>query len=83
MQDAKEKEKKSRSRWLYGRIDKADKLADVLEELLNDEPDYNSIVANLVGCSMCDIERGDYTVDENGSDVGDDYNVDSYPNFEF
>ena len=72
MQDAKEK--KNRSKWLYGRIDKADKLADVLEELLNDEPDYNSIVANLVGCSMCDVERGEYTVDDNGGDLGDNVN---------
>ena len=69
MQDAKKRSPKTR--FLYGRIENCDKLADVLAELLQDEPDYNSIVAELVGCSMCDVERGEYTVDENGDDIGD------------
>ena len=69
MQDAKEKN--NRSKWLYGKIDRADKLTKILEEMLEDEPDFDSIVAGLVGCSMCDVERGDYTVDENGDDLGD------------
>lgn len=69
MQDAKKK--KERSSWLYGKLDRADKLTNILAELLEDEPDFDSIVAELVGCSMCDVERGDYTVDENGDDLGD------------
>ena len=69
MQDAKEKN--NRSKWLYGKIDRADKLTKILEELLEDEPDFDSIVAGLVGCSMCDVERGEYTVDDNGDDLGD------------
>lgn len=81
MQDAKKRSPKTR--FLYGRIENCDKLADVLAELLQDEPDYNSIVAELVGCSMCSYENGSNSIDDNGSDVGDDYNVDSYPNFEF
>lgn len=69
MQDAKKK--KERSNWLYGKLDRADKLTNILAELLEDKPDFDSIVAELVGCSMCDVERGDYTVDENGDDLGD------------
>ena len=49
----------------------ADYSQELYEEMLQDEPDFDSIVAGLVGCSMCDVERGDYTVDENGDDLGD------------
>lgn len=76
MQDAK-------SRFLYGRIGNHDKLAEVLAELLQDEPDYDSIVAELVGCSMCSYRNGRDSIDDNGDDIGDDYDRNNRLNFEF
>lgn len=70
MQDAKEK--KNRTRWLYGKLDRADKLTNILSGLLQEEPDYNSIVAELVGCSMCSYENGSNSIDDNGADIGDE-----------
>ena len=65
--------KNKRSEWLYGRIS-PDKTLEVLQELLNEEPDYNAILANLAGCSMASAERGDFGVDDSGDDLGDDWN---------
>lgn len=78
MKDAKKRNGKTH--FIYGRIEKYDKLADVLAEMLEDEPDYNSIIANLAGCSMCNYEIGHDSIDDNGVDIGDD--VDGL-NFEF
>lgn len=49
-------------------------LTDVLADLLSEEADYRVITARLAGCSMVAIERNDYTVDDNGNDLGDDVN---------
>ncbi len=76
MQDAK-------SRFLYGRIENYDKLSEVLSELLQDEPDYDSIVAELVGCSMCCYQNGSDSIDDNGSDVGDNFDNGDCLNYEF
>ena len=68
----KDASKKKRSTWIYVRTEKADRLADVLAGHLQDEPDYNSILANLVGCTMCAYENGSNSIDDNGDDVGDE-----------
>ena len=65
-----EQNKNNRSQWLYGRI-VPDQLTETLAELLNEEPDYDAIIAEAVGCSMADWQRGEYGVDENGDDLGD------------
>lgn len=49
-------------------------LTDVLADILSEEADYRVITARLAGCSMVAIERNDYTVDDNGNDLGDDVN---------
>lgn len=67
----KNNRKNNRSRWLYGRIT-PDRLTEVLAELLQEEPDYNAIIAEAVGCSMADWQRGEYSVDDSGDDFGDD-----------
>ena len=62
--------KNKRSEWLYGRIS-PDKTLEVLQELLQETPDYNAILANLAGCSIATWERGDFGVDDSGDDLGD------------
>lgn len=72
MKDAKKKNKKST--YLFARLRPSYDLTDVLTELLADEPDYTRLTAELAGVSMVAVERGEYSVDESGDDVGD--NVD-------
>jgi len=69
MKDAKKKNKKST--YLFARLRPSYDLTDVLAELLTDEPDYTRLTAELAGVSMVAVERGDYTVDDNGNDLGD------------
>lgn len=65
-----QKKKKSPFSFLRPSYDLTDVLADILAE----EADYRVITARLAGCSMVAIERNDYTVDDNGNDLGDDVN---------
>lgn len=77
MKDAQKKNKKST--YLFARLRPSYDLTDILADLLADEPDYNRLTAELAGVSMVAVERGEYTVDESGDDVGDgvdDWNLD-------
>lgn len=85
MKDAKNQNlKKNRkpgkkATYLFARLRPSYDLTDVLAELLTDEPDYTRLTAELAGVSMVAVERGDYTVDDNGNDLGDnvdDWNLD-------
>ena len=42
------------------------------------EPDYAAIMAELAGCSMVAWESGSNSIDDNGADTGDGYDVDAY-----
>ena len=75
MKDAKKRN--SKTRFLYGKIGSSDRLADVLAELIQDEPDYNLILAELVGCSMCSYQNGYDSIDDNGADFGDNYSIEN------
>ena len=72
MKDAQKKNKKST--YLFARLRPSYDLTDVLADLLADEPDYNRLTAELAGVSMVAVERGEYNVDDNGDDVGDNVN---------
>ena len=74
MKDAQKKNKKST--YLFARLRPSYDLTDVLTELLADEPDYNRLTAELAGVSMVAVERGNYTVDDNGNDLGDNVDLD-------
>lgn len=39
--------------------------------------EYNALMAQLAGVSMCAFENGYNSVDDNGDDFGDDVNVNS------
>lgn len=69
--------KDAKTRFLYGKIGSSDRLADVLAELLQEEPDYDSIVAEIVGCSMCYYQNGYNSIDDNGADFGDNYSIEN------
>ncbi len=71
--DAKKNHKKAT--YLFARLRPSYDLTDILADLLADEPDYNRLTAELAGVSMVAVERGEYTVDDDGNDLGD--NVDS------
>lgn len=72
--DAQKKNKKST--YLFARLRPSYDLTDVLAELLADEPDYTRLTAELAGVSMVAVERGEYNVDDNGDDVGDNVDFD-------
>ena len=80
MKDANKKNRKNKkATYLFARLRPSYDLTDVLAELLTDEPDYTRLTAELAGVSMVAVERGDYTVDDNGNDLGDnvdDWNLD-------
>ncbi|MBQ6616323.1 MAG: hypothetical protein IJH67_08135 [Thermoguttaceae bacterium] len=71
MKDAK-KQNWNVSRYLFAKLRKSYDLTDFYAELLQDEPDYNRLTAELAGVSMVAVERGDIYVDDNGDDLGDD-----------
>lgn len=77
----KDANKKNRSRLIYGKLrpsyDLTDRLTEILANLVQEEPDYAAITAQLAGVSMCAFENGYNSVDDNGDDLGDDVNVNS------
>ena len=76
MDDAKKPNRKNRkATFLFARLRPSYDLTDVLADLLADEPDYTRLTADLAGVSMVAVERGEYTVDDDGNDLGDDYNT--------
>lgn len=80
MKDAKKQNRKpnrkpgKKATYLFARLRPSYDLTDVLADLLADEPDYNRLTAELAGVSMVAVEKGEYTVDDDGNDLGD--NVD-------
>lgn len=76
MKDANKKNRKpgKKATYLFARFRPSYDLTDVLADLLAEEPDYNRLTAELAGVSMVAVEKGEYTVDDNGDDLGD--NVD-------
>lgn len=72
----KDANKKNRSRLIYGKLrpsyDLTDRLAEILANLVQEEPDYAAITSQLAGVSMCAYENGSNSIDDNGDDVGDE-----------
>lgn len=60
--------------WLRPDYDLTDDYADLLDA----EPDYAAIMAELAGCSMVAWESGYNDVDDNGADLGDGIDADNY-----
>ena len=60
--------KKTRWDWLRPDYDLTDDYADLLDA----EPDYAAVMAELAGCSMVALEAGANDIDDNGADTGDD-----------
>lgn len=73
MKDAQKKNHK-KATFLFARLRPSYDLTDVLADLLADEPDYTRLTAELAGVSMVAVERGEYNVDDNGDDLGDNVN---------
>ena len=59
--------KKTKWDWLRPDYDLTDDYADLLDA----EPDYAAIMAELAGCSMVAWESGSNSIDDNGADYGD------------
>ena len=66
----------SKTRWDWLRPDYD--LTDDYADLLDAEPDYAAIMAELAGCSMVAWESGSNSIDDNGADYGDDVTADDY-----
>jgi len=49
---------------------------NIFQNDLNDY-EYNALMAQLAGVSMCAFENGYNSVDDNGADLGDDVNDNS------
>ena len=62
--------------YLFARLRPSYDLTDVLAELLTDEPDYTRLTAELAGVSMVAVEKGEYTVDDDDNDLGDNVDLD-------